>query len=305
MQSESRIIPRPLALAICGLILTGCCWPASHAEATEPRPFSAEFSLQGSDGYWVSVVGENNRATITVRKQSPDREQFIAAAYSVRATVSRSGLYADLGTLGEISLSFVPSTTVTTKRRSKLPKGCEAPRTIVRRQGAFVGTMRFEGEEGYTAVDATNVSGSVGTPEGILCGNFVTGSKGGQNHRHTHVLPPPQLSVTSAKNALGFGAALTTGRQNALFSAMLAERSGMISIVRWVSVVAPRSDFRFDHLLSVASVTPPLPFLGRAIFRRSSQRSRPTWTGSLTVSFPGSPEVSLTGQPFTSAVLAR
>jgi hypothetical protein len=305
MQIEPRRTPRALALSICGLILTGFCWHTTNAGAKEPQPFSTEFSLQGSDGYRISVVGGDHEVTINVYKKSPEPEQFMEAAYSARAAVSRNGIYADLGTLGEISLRFVPSNKVTTKRRSKLPKGCEASRTIVRRQGAFVGTMHFEGEEGYTAVDATDVSGSIGTPEGILCGTFVNGSEGGKNHRHTHVLPPPHLSITSADNALGFGTALMNGRQNASFFARSTETSGMISIVRWVSVVSSRSDFTFDHLLSVASVTPPPPFLGAATFRRPHQGARPSWAGSLTVSFPGAPEVSLTGPAFTSAILAR
>ncbi len=58
-------------------------------------------------------------------------------------------------------MHFVPSGKVQMKI-ANLPPHCNGPRKIVRREGTFVGTIRFTGENGYTSVDTQEAAGSVG-----------------------------------------------------------------------------------------------------------------------------------------------
>jgi hypothetical protein len=62
---------------------------------------------------------------------------------------------------------------------------------------------------------------------------------------------------------------------------------------------APRSDLRAARTLSSASVKGIAPFAGRATLRRAKNGSR-SWTGDLTASFLGEPDVAMTGAPFKS-----
>lgn len=306
MQIQPRRYRKGLLLAACSLTLAGFFFVLPmYAEAKTAQTLSAEFSLAGSNGYWISVDGGHHKVAISVSEGRLRPSRTVETVYTFPGTVSRDAIEANLGGFGEISLRFVPSGKVTIKRRSKLPKGCKAPRSIVRRQGAFVGIIRFEGERGYTTVDATQVNGSIGTPEGIVCGSFNNGSGGKRCAHRAASRPLPYLDAATPHNGLSFGAAvLGDHRQHVSFVARSFEKSGTISIVRWVSVVASRSDFKFNHRLTTASVTPPPPFSGTATFRRQYKAS-PSWTGSLAVSFLGTLGVSLTGANFTSVNLTR
>lgn len=290
----------------CGLgtLAVLCFAPATAAGAEEAGPFSAEFSLESSNGYLISVSAGRHQIAITVAEGDLRSSHVVETTYSASGAASPKGMEANLGTLGEISLRFVPSGQTITKRRPKLPKGCKAPRTVVRREGAFVGVIRFEGEADYTAVEATEVHGSIGTSENVFCATFSNGSERGKHH-HRLVPSLPYLNATTAHNALGFAVAATShndGRWG--FIASSIEKIGLISIFRWASVVAGPSDFKFDSRLTTAVVTPPPPFSGTATFRRR-QNGPPLWTGSLAVSFLGAPSTPLTGSNFTSVILTR
>ncbi len=306
--SGGRVLMSRVALArICGLAALAvlCLVFATAASARGARPFSAEFSLTASNGFLIYVSAGRHELTITVAEGRPRSSRVVETTYSVTGVASPKGVEANLGALGEISLRFVPSGRVITRRRPKLPKGCKAPRTVVRREGTFVGVMRFEGEASYTTVEVTEVDGSVGTPEGVFCATFSSGSGGGKHHHHPHVSFPPYLSATTAHNALGFAATATRHQGGGVgFVASSTEKNGAISISRWASVVAMPSDFKFDRRLTIATATPPPPFSGTATFHRR-HKGPPSWTGSLAVSFPGAPETPLTGANFTSVILTR
>ena len=291
-------------MAICSLTLAGSFLVLpTEAEAKRARPFSAEFSLRASNGYLVSVVGGRHEVAISVFKRRLRSSGFVETVYTAPGVVSKNEIEANLGSLGEISLRFIPSGKVITKRLPKPPEECKVPRDVVRRQGTFFGIVRFEGEAGYSAVDVTEVSGSIGTPEGMVCGSFTKGSGGEARHHNTFAPPLPYLGVSTAHKALSF-AAMIVGhlRQHSSFVASSLEKNGAISIFRWASVAASRSAFKFDRRLTTASVTPPPPFSGAAIFRRGRETSSPSWTGSLTVSFAGATGVRLTGSNFRASI---
>ena len=210
-----------------------------------------------------------------------------------RGSTSSGVIQANFASFGEISVRFVPSGRVQTKI-VKLPPGCDGPKKIVRHEGTFVGTIRFVGENGYTSIDTGEAPGSIGTPSGFLC---VRGGPVGDHQRF-----PTTLRATTTDSDQGFEAALRR-RGHVEFSAAEISRIEGVSILRLVVKKARPSDFRFDRDLRTATVAPPAPFSGTATFRRGPKGSRPTWSGSLAVSFPGHPGMPLIGAAFTRLTL--
>jgi hypothetical protein len=277
--------------------------PGATAKVHQPN-FSAEFSLPEADGYSISVSASHESTQVDVTEGRSSSRRLIFSDYTFRGSASRKGIHADLGHFGTISMRFKPSGQVRTGKLPNLGKGCNGPRKIVRHLGTFVGIFRFEGEDGYTTTEAAEVSGSVGDPDAVFCGTFVNESGSGHHH---HIRPPsPYLGATTAHNGLGFAAAAMGRHGNRIsFVASSREKDGRASIMRWVSLVGPRSAFQFDHRLTTATLAPPPPFAGTGTFERGPKGSQPSWSGSLSVSFPGRPEVPLTGANFTSVLFSK
>lgn len=273
--------------------------PASKAPRT-----TADFSLQASNGYVIDVSAQSGDVTLQASTGRPQGD-FSLSSYSVKGPRSPSPIDASFGALGEISVSFEPSGKVEVVRFPKEPKGCHSPRKIVRRLGTFTGTIRFEGEGGYTSVDATSAEGSVGPPNWSICFLQVKPHAGGDHPpRHHRPARAAYLGATNSKNTVSFSAFTVRSKPEASFSAQSATKSGTVSILRVLLARAPKSSFIFDNSLSSATVSPPLPFTGSAEFRRGANPLSGSWAGSLAVSFPGAEGVPLTGSGFT-ALLQR
>jgi len=74
------------------------------------------------------------------------------------------------------------------------------------------------------------------------------------------------------------------------------EKVGQVKIERFGFGNGPKTSFRFDSALTSAHVEPPDPPFSRdADFASPNQ-----WTGSLSVSFPGDPDVPLAGPTFSA-----
>jgi hypothetical protein len=281
--------------------------PSSATAKVHQPDFSADFSLPEANGYSISVSGSHTSTQIEVTEGRSGPKHLVFSNYTFRGSASKRGIHANLGRFGTVAMRFKPSGEVRTAKPPKASKGCRGPRKIVRHLGTFIGVFRFQGGDGYTTAEATEVSGSVGDPEAFICALVVGGSGRGHHHRHGRFRPPsPYLGATTTHNGIGFAAAVL-GRhgKRVSFVASSTEKEGRASISRWASVAGSRPEFQFDHGLSTATVTPPLPFAGTATFERGPKGSQPSWSGSLSVSFPGRPEVPLTGANFTSLLFAR
>jgi hypothetical protein len=270
---------------------------------------SASFNIGGSNGFTVDVSGQGGRVTVIASEGRPPMPTFTAAGrlrsagtgngastvYSAPAIAAGPGVVdADLGTLGRIAVSFRPSgeRTVTTLRR-----GCDRPTRFVRRLGTFVGTIRFQGEQGYTTVAATSAAGSVGTPVPTGC---VGVDPAGPPRSSAFALARPRSTAGAAVLTAVDGAAGSSFRAAAApggvsFHARVEERNpDGVTVVRHAAAGAPLSAFEFDRSLTWATVRPPAPFSGSARF---APKSGAGWTGSLRVTFPGL-SVPLTGAGF-------
>jgi hypothetical protein len=206
------------------------------------------------------------------------------ARYSAPATVTETSIEANLGELGEISVSFERSNQAASVR-------CGRQR-IAFDSGHYEGKIDFRGEEGYTSVEASSAPGILTG----FCGESVFESGPPERARGAELFVRnpalgPELSVRKSRP----GAA-------AEISAWTSEYNNGILIDRFVSLRMPGEDFTYDRRLRTASVHPPVPFSGRALFalgRKAGQR----WSGDLSVDLPGRSGTLLTG-PMLRATLA-
>jgi len=260
---------------------------------------SGAFTLQGSHGYSITVLAYSQRADgqgeILV---FVDRKRA-SVTYVAPATVTDAGIEADLGSVGEISVAFVPSGSIAEER-----SGCAKDDFIQFEAGTYQGTIEFHGEQGYTEASSMQVPVEFKPFLGLVCSGLsvsettVFGATGmpGARLRVRSVSPRRHLSVQFNENRPG--ARMT-------FEAQTSERHEGIAISRSIRGATPGGAFAFGDDLRVARLDPPAPFSGSAAFHRNAPRSN-RWTGSLTIDFPGKANVPLTGPGFrTTLVPAR
>jgi hypothetical protein len=204
------------------------------------------------------------------------------------------------GHVASFDYRFVPSGPPKVPRLPILCAG-RPPRSW---HGHFVGSFRFHGEGGYTEVRTARVKGTRKQPGQVKCRHLP---HAGHRHRHLRRLHPKttksvllkasgttggrEVDLTATAPAMGHGLGIIMARAS-------EEREGML-VDRIVSATAkPGVTFDFDPDLSSASLSPPAPFAGSASFTRIDDYTT-RWEGPLSVSFPGMPDVPLSGRTFS------
>jgi hypothetical protein len=242
------------------------------------------FRLSGSNGYTLYVIGlgsrEGEAGSVLIFAFAKGK----GASYRAPATVTETAIQADLGELGEISVSF---------HRTGLPTSVPCgKRTIRFDSGLYEGRIAFDGEEGYTSAEATSVPGNIdyflaGCEEGVISETFFGG---GPSRR----LPGAALFVRNP--GLGPELSVTKMRAGAAASveAWTREFANGISIERYASLRVPSGAFKYDRRLRTATLRPPAPFTGSAHFDLAKKAGR-RWSGSLAVDLPGRAGLPLTG----------
>jgi hypothetical protein len=258
----------------------------ASAGGGSPLPVPGAFRLQGTNGYTLYVVAE------PPRKGRQGSLLIVAAAkgkqvtYRAPAVVTETSMQANLGDLGEISVSFQRSNQATA-----IPCG---KRTFRFASGSYEGRIVFHGEEGYTSAEATTVPGNAAFLLSVFCGPaFVEGSSG-----------PKRGAELSIRNP-GLGPRLTVQKSRpgglAVIIARVLEYENGISIERVTGWRIPGGDFTYDPHLRTATVRAPAPFSGSARFDLGLKAGR-RWSGDLAVDMPGRADVPLTG-PLLRATL--
>jgi hypothetical protein len=281
-----------LALFCAAVLVAGPATASSSSRplaATEgPLLIPGAFRLPASNGYTLYVVAEPSRADRPGHLQIALSSKGKGVFYAAPATVTETSMQADLGELGEISLTF---------QRTNQPTSVSCgKRTINFDSGQYEGKIDFHGEEGYTTVEATAVPGYTEYLRSRLCARYYFESVSSHRARGAAlaVRNPalgPEMSVS--KNRPGAAARVF---------AWTREYSNHISIERFVSKRIPGADFTYDRRLRTATVRPPAPFAGSAHFdlgKKAGQR----WGGDLTVDLPGRSGVPLTGPTLRAALL--
>ncbi len=194
----------------------------------------------------------------------------------------RNSIVADLGALGQISVTFRPDGQIL----SQTPKCLGREISVV--AGSYEGTIAFHGEEGYTEAEATSVPGDISPVLAMVCG-FVTGGGGNPNRQGA------ELFVRNPGLGSRFGVVKASPASPAQFFVEVSEYNGGISIDRFADLSMPPGSFRYGRNLQTASLRPPMPFSGTARFDRRKKANR-RWSGDLTVDMPGLSAAPLTGR---------
>ncbi len=288
-------------LLVCGVILlTIPSAPATAASLSTPATLRAGslkqpllipsgFQLQGSNGYSFVVLAAPGR-----KGRSDGVEIFVSGGrdgvvYSAPATLTETSIQADLGDLGEISVTFHPSG----KPATAHPKCGGKPVSFD--SGYYEGRIDFHGEEGYTEVEATSVPGSIDFLLNALCGAVAGGGSGPS-------MPGAELYVRNPQLGPEFSVVKSRPDAPARLDVAVSEYSAGVSIERFATLFMPARTFRYDPRLQTATLRPSAPFAGAARFDRRRKASH-RWHGDLTVDMPGRADVPLTGSALRATLV--
>jgi hypothetical protein len=275
-----------------GVALAGVALSVTPASALAKGGFDLAFHFPASNGYTISAGGYDATAFINASKSDRSHGRTEWSTYIARGKVSPTAIHASFGALGSAEMHFRQSGNATYGRRHQ---GCVGPDRYTIQTGVFVGTIHFRGEGGYVSATVHRVKGKVVTPRLLTCRDtFLEQAKAGDQEKTAKKHGKAtrfDAYLRSGLTAMVFNVAERDGKAG--FLAEIEQSVGSLGIFRGVSVRASPATFAFDSALSFAGVTPPAPFSGSASFQRAPT-GRKSWTGSLAVSFPGAPDVSLT-----------
>jgi len=249
------------------------------------------FRLSASNGYSLTVASfhkpDTERGEVLVLAGT----RGAAVLYFARATVTDTSIEADLGQVGRIDVNFEPT------GEPRMERAQCGGRPVAVDSGRYVGTVEFHGEQGYSEAHATSVRGDAKFTLSLVCGGGPR-SEGVGGHS-----PGALLTAHGQTTNFHFEARKNSPTRVARFSASIDERRGSLGITRGISAEAGPAAFDYDVSAGTATVSPPVPFDGEAVYRRGPGKST-SWHGDLTVDFPGRADVRL-ATPGSHASLIR
>lgn len=259
---------------------------SQHGKSVRPSPrFRSGFVLK-ADGYRVGVSTFGSAVYLEVwRGERGDR---VATSYLARGVARPERLQATFGNFGKVKMRFRPSRhrTWVGKKRT-----CRGANRFIKRHGVFRGNLRFRGEDGYVSVRIHRAKGAVVVPAPKCLHQRSRG--GGFNFNFNPFEPRAGLLSISREGIDSTSILALEGRRNTLFVAGTEDSRPHVAIFR-TAVLRKHSPIRIDDALTKARLTPPVPFHGTGRYRAYSDGTN-SWTGDLTVNFPGAPRFPLTG----------
>lgn len=311
MISRGRLLAAFLAV-FCAL-----AYPATSAAA--PRSFESRFELAVGHGRHLAVSGRGDSVTIEVGSPQSlhlgslpdDFSSFSLTAYVARGTVTRNRIAASFGKFGSIDVRFRPI-----GKAVALPAKdhCFGANHFTVQRGVFVGGIRFEGEHHYAVLHAHRAAGRVRSPVSLHC--FSRHARASTKGRTQTAAPYGRPVVpVPAGHPRGFLAASSRQATNAtelyvehvrrrVFTTAFTEQSlGQMGEFHLAVAASGPRVFTIDNALTRASLTPPAPFHGVGTYAAAADGTK-SWTGSLSISFPGAPRWPLAGEQFKVSLSA-
>jgi hypothetical protein len=284
------------ALGVAASLFAAASTPIASAKSgyfTVPAERIRQLTIKGTHGFRITIARISGRVELTASNGNT------AAIYVVPSAKSPTDkIEATFPGLGEVSVRFRPSGRV--HRESGF---CEQ-RPSFRQNGIFRGTIRFEGEQGFTRVD-------VGSAPGLVLRSFKEVCKGSRRSESGAV---PTFSLTASARSEGKTTVFNTTKSVAAwvpdhstsyFASQWERRHGMLS-AKVASANADGDTFAIagPPFHESATVAPPLPFIGTAAFQAFPD-AQATWEGTLAVELPGIGSVPLTGSQFRPELCRR
>lgn len=250
------------------------------------------FILKASNGYRMLVFASSKAEFKEGRAAVWMLGRHEAAFYSAPATVTDTEISVDLGNVGRIAVDFKP-----TGKGEFVPR-CGPREKIPYEKGFYEGEIEFHGEQGFTDVSATRAPASFPFLIEAFCAGVSIEEIIG------HGLPGARLTAITRRQREKISLQVNQNRPGARVEvqAEIAEKRGRVQIERVSDGRYPATTFHSDPRLRSASLHPPAPFSGSALYRRDA-RPPNRWTGSLAVDLPGRSNVSLTGSRFRAQLV--
>ncbi len=309
--------PRAAAVAIVVAALGLLVGPVGGA-AAKPGPQVHERSLRlavavrGSNGFrgFISTEG-HKRVTLTLARGESRIE------IQTKGRVSRNGITARFGDLGRVALRFQgePEAARGTRRRGhgqSSRRVCSGRPSIVE-DGVFHGTIRFQGENGFTRIDTRRAPGTVARRFRRVCRKTTLEKFAAIGKKLFAKLPVKLLEVRGRVDdtnvvftATSFDLSSVLGPTARPFVGIgggTVERHDGMRIRRAAIVEGGKGHYlaaKPGKLPQTLTVAPPKPFLESATHHKEAGVPA-TWIGTLGVRLPGAGLVPLTGHGFRSA----
>lgn len=233
--------------------------------------------MEGSNGYAIDVYSveppRSERARLVIQVYDGDS----LSTYSTFAKKSKSWIRGDLGAFGHVAVRFHRDGDRWIKSR------CSKPRHVA--GGRFVGELEFHGEGGYAdfPAQAVRVEPLYHLPS--ECASVGEAIGGGQGVLLRVLSKFTQTSIVQNRP----GGAVRIGAVSG------GEIDG-VEVEKSLEVLAPARDFSWTPDLKRATLRPPAPFFGEAVYSRLGRRES-RWSGNLKAEFPGWPPIRLTKGP--------
>ncbi|MFI5025385.1 MAG: hypothetical protein ACHQCI_01350 [Solirubrobacterales bacterium] len=272
---------------------------------TSRGSFASEsrIDLNSQHGYRLVVIGEGNVVALAVMRDGRPRSATshrprsfsqVLTGYVTRGTATPTRIKGSFGSFGSIDVRFRPSGRVVTDD----PRRCGGRDHFTYRYGTFVGRIRFTGENHYIAVRAHRAKGRVRSPLHLHCRRYVPVPLA-QRGRSTknESLPYAALTAEHREVTASTGLLVLRSGRRALLLALQEENLGRMAEVRYGLMLTESNVLRHNEALTAATLSPPRPFHGKGIYHAAPDGTT-SWTGSLSIAFPGAPRLPLTGTDF-------
>jgi hypothetical protein len=285
MKPTGRLLP-----LICVLIASVVLPAGAQANFVVSSNRSAEAHLAGTHGYRLTISAADGSISVTASKGYASVDYFLTGA-----SLDGNRIDARLPGVGRVSLRFHEQA----RGHQPQPAYCHGPPPVVR-HGVFVGYVHIEGERGYTHAESRHVRGKIVQSFRSACHLPFRGRRPGK----------PALKELEALAPRGRGVLAFTAISLPLFEkvaplvfrASLSRLRGKMLISNSAFLVSKKTGaLTFATPPRSATVAPPQPFTGSAVFQQESSKDF-SWTGDLAVDLPGIGEVSLAGPEFESGL---
>ncbi|HWJ43513.1 MAG TPA: hypothetical protein VNR67_08775 [Solirubrobacterales bacterium] len=279
---ESKATTIPIALQLSFLLAQD---PDFHLSFLVDPPGPDEVAVGSSEGAVVLAVLRGN-----------PKKRVALTEYVARGIQTPERLRASFGKLGRVSMRFRES-----RRRPWFGKvrDCRGRDRFVVRRGTFVGNLRFRGEDGYLNIRAHRAKGAIpGVAAKCQRGNRSRLAHGSSiiDGSFSGLLATWRNGV----NATVFAAA--SFRDDLVYVAQREESRGRLSVFRTAAAIG-RGELPLNETVTGGRFSPPAPFHGTGRYRAEPDGSA-SWTGNLSVDFPGAPRFPLAGPGFETSLEA-
>jgi hypothetical protein len=265
--------------------------PASPGVSEDVIPSPHGLALHGTHGFDLIVntlaATRGRSARVAV---SADRAGDLIR-YEAPASLAGEGIHASLGPFGRIDLRWVPD-----GRLGEVTYSCHGHGRrghFLFDRGAYVGTLRFRGGNGFTAVRVHRVEWRRGWYHDLTsCRREAGESIPGRGK----IL---QAAVGDHDPRAGLLAYQPKPGAPVDYQAYDREAMGPVEVERSTWTDGGPRTLTSSKDFAAATIEPPAPFAGTATFART-EHAHGTWLGDLTVEFADGSVVPMADGPFAA-----